>query len=121
MNWQDLLNKLYLKDYEAVFMVGSRVPDENIFRLFHSTSQARENFVDFKNSKVDVLLERHDAASTREERISLARQIQQLIYIEQPYTFLTEPRFTFYAVRPGISRRGDSLPYDVGLQHWKRK
>lgn len=121
MIWQDLLNKLYLKDFEAVFMVGSRVPDENIFRLFHSTSQARENFVDFKNSKVDALLEQHDIASSREERINLARQIQQLIYIEQPYTFLTEPKFTVYAVRRDIARRVDSFPYDIGLQHWARK
>ena len=91
IDWSIMLNKVKTFDYDAVIL-GWRMPvtPPDSYQVWHS-SQAVEggsNHVAFVNEEVDRILETYRTEFDEKKRIELYDRFQQILYEEQPYTFL---------------------------------
>ena len=60
------------------------------FQVYHSSQKSGgSNFVSYDSKRADALLEQIRVTFDDAERQALERQLHQVIYEEQPYTFLT--------------------------------
>jgi peptide/nickel transport system substrate-binding protein len=91
VDWSILLEKVKKFEYDAVILgwaMSVMVPDS--YQLWHS-SQAVENgsnHVFFRNAEVDRILEDYRVEFDAARRKVLYDRFQEIVYAEQPYTFL---------------------------------
>jgi len=85
-------DKINARDFEACVLGWSLSLDPDIYEIWHS-SQIKDgfNFVGYQNPEVDALIEAGRTEYDREKRKEIYRKIQELIYQDQPYTFLYVP------------------------------
>ena len=121
VEWTSFTKLLDDRKFQGVNLAWQRGIDGDAKQIWHSASIANQgsNFVSYKNPEVDKLIDQHRQALDRAKRIELARQIQRLIYEDQPYTFLTEGRYTLYAHQNYVKKAKDTYEYTVGTQFWK--
>jgi peptide/nickel transport system substrate-binding protein len=92
VDWSILIDRAQKFDFDAVILgwvVSNVIPPDN-YQVWHS-SQAVEhgsNHVAFRNAEADSLLERYRVELDPEKRKELYHRFQEIIYEEQPYTFL---------------------------------
>lgn len=117
VDWSILLSQLDRSDIDAVIMGwggGGAVIPPDLYQIWHS-SQAVENgsnYVGFKNAEADDLMERYRVEFDAEERKRLYDRMQEILYEEQPYTFL----YSRAQVSVWDRRFSDADPYPgVGL------
>lgn len=93
LEWASLLERVDSRNFDAVLMGWQMPPDPDPYQVWHS-SQAEKgsNFVGFVNKEADELIERGRVCFNREERIMIYRRFQEIVYNEQPYTFLFAPK-----------------------------
>lgn len=95
VDWSILLEDVKKFDYDAVVLgwaVGIAIPPD-AYQIWHS-SQAVEggsNHVAFKNAEVDKILEEYRVSFDPKRRKKLYDRFQEILYDEQPYTFLFAP------------------------------
>ncbi len=78
--------------YIGAWSVPADSPDE--FQIWHS-SQAEthgSNYVSYKNPTVDSIIEANRTEFDETKRIALMRRFQEILYEDQPYTFLWTPK-----------------------------
>ncbi len=96
LDWSIFLDRVKNKNFDAVTLgwTGSlRFPPDD-YQIWHS-SQAEgngSNFISFVNPEVDRILEEYRQEFDMEKRIALYRRYQEILYEEQPYTFLWKQR-----------------------------
>jgi peptide/nickel transport system substrate-binding protein len=96
LDWSILLERANRSDFDGIiigWMVSNAIPPDN-YQIFHS-SQAVENgsnHVGFRNAEVDALLEQYRVEFDPARRKELYRRFQEIVYEEQPYTFLFSPK-----------------------------
>ncbi|MRR55069.1 MAG: peptide-binding protein [Deltaproteobacteria bacterium] len=80
-------------NFEAVILGWSITPDPDLFDVWHSskTGPKELNFIGFKNSEVDRLIEKGRGTFDVEVRKKCYYRIQEILAEEQPYTFLYVP------------------------------
>jgi peptide/nickel transport system substrate-binding protein len=80
---------LFNKRFDA-WMVGWQIPLPINLRIqwYSDLSTTPVNFSSYNNNKVDSLLDLSDLTNSEKEKNELFRQINKIIYNEQPYTFL---------------------------------
>ncbi len=93
LEWASLLERVDSRNFDAVLMGWQMPPDPDPYQVWHS-SQAEKgsNFVGFVNKEADELIERGRVCFDRDERIRIYRRFQEIVYDEQPYTFLFAPK-----------------------------
>jgi peptide/nickel transport system substrate-binding protein len=81
------------RKFDAVVMGWSLTKDPDCYDIWHSskTKEGEFNFVSFKNSEVDRLLEKARTTFDIKERASAYKRIHAIIADEAPYTFLYSP------------------------------
>jgi peptide/nickel transport system substrate-binding protein len=86
----DFINK---RRFDAVLMGWTIPPDPDAYDVWHSSKTAPEelNFISYKNSEVDVLLEKSRSTFDQKERKKYYDRFQEILAEEQPYTFLYVP------------------------------
>ncbi len=91
-----LKNHVNKGDFDAIVLGWSLGNDYDQFQIWHSsqTNPEQLNVVGYKNREVDKLLESIRQEYNREKIISMAAQMQRIIYQEQPYLFLYVPQGT---------------------------
>jgi peptide/nickel transport system substrate-binding protein len=114
--WQAFINEFIDKRNFQAVILGWTIPiDPDIYNVWHSSS-AREgglNFIGYKNSLVDRLIEEGRATFDQEERAQVYQKIHALLAEEQPYTFLYFP----YSL-PAVHRRFRGIePASAGLMY----
>ncbi|MBX7147770.1 peptide-binding protein [bacterium] len=91
MEWAAFINKIESKDFEATSLGWSSSFESDPYQLWHS-SQAKmdrgSNFVSFENEEADRLIEKARVEFDKQKRNALYYRFQEIIYNEQPYTFL---------------------------------
>ena len=91
IDWSIMLGLVKKFDYDAVILGwGMPLSPPDPYQLWHS-SQAVEggsNHVYFKNDEVDQILEAYRIEFDADKRKLLIDRFQEIIYEEQPYTFL---------------------------------
>ena len=85
------LQRLRKREFDALFTGGGSHPAVplDLYSSWHS-SQVKDggNYSCFENEEADRILERYRRTFDAERRISLYRRLQEILYEEQPYTFL---------------------------------
>jgi len=91
IDWSIMLNKVKTFDYDAVIL-GWRmsVTPPDSYQIWHSSQAVpgASNHVFFKNEDADRILEEYRTEFDEQKRIVLYDRLQQILYEEQPYTFL---------------------------------
>jgi peptide/nickel transport system substrate-binding protein/microcin C transport system substrate-binding protein len=121
LEWTSFTKLLDERNFDAVTLAWTRAVDGDLKQIFHSESIADQgsNFVSYRNPALDALIDEHRRTLDYTKRVELARRMQRMIYNDQPYTFLTEPRYVLYAHQNTIQKQKDVYGYGVGVDYWK--
>ncbi len=94
MEYGAYIERILATDYDAAFVEWKATTKVDLTGLFHSKSMRPKgfNFVSYSNSEVDRRIDEAlgmtDTASARAQW----NRVQQLIYDDQPYTFIAVPK-----------------------------
>jgi len=88
--WSVMLDLLDKKDFDAVTLAWTSGVEIDIFQMFHGSQAITggDNFIGYKNERLDVLIDQARATVDEEQRMELWRQCERILYEDQPYTFL---------------------------------
>ena len=91
-----LRNFINKGEFDAMVLGWALGPDYDQYQIWHSSQANPEqlNVVSYKNPKVDRLLEQIRQEYQRTKIISMAGEMQETIYRQQPYLFLYVPEST---------------------------
>jgi peptide/nickel transport system substrate-binding protein len=95
LEWSVYLDKTKKHEFEATYSAWtSPTTPPDPYQIWHSSQAEGEgsNYISFKNRTNDSLIEAYRNEMDEEKRIKIIKEWQQLIYDEQPYTFLWSPR-----------------------------
>ncbi len=89
-------NRIGNGDFEVAFGRAVFSQNVNVIRsLFHSNSS--QNVVDYRNDRIDTLLDEYDRANHPEIRDKIRKEMAEIIANDVPYTFLYRiPRWAAY-------------------------
>ena len=94
VEWSVLLKEFIQgRRFEAVLLAWSlSLEPDDVYAVFHSsqTAPGQFNFVSYKNSEVDGLLEKGRTLFSVEERVPIYQRVHRLIAEDAPYLFLVE-------------------------------
>lgn len=89
MDWSIMLEKVRKYEYDAVILgwaMSVVVPDA--YQIWHSSQIGGSNHVAFNDPEVDEILEKYRVEFDPAKRKLMYDRFQEIIYDEQPYTFL---------------------------------
>jgi peptide/nickel transport system substrate-binding protein len=92
--WPVMLENLDKKDFEAITLGWTSGIETDIYQMFHG-SQAKtngDNFISYRNSELDKLIDQARATVDEAQRMPLWRQAERILHEDQPYTFLVRPQ-----------------------------
>ncbi|MFN5875634.1 MAG: ABC transporter substrate-binding protein, partial [Ignavibacteria bacterium] len=117
LEWSVFLENMRSRKFEV--SIGAWVNDpipSDPYQIWHSSQVGNKgsNYVGFKNSRADQLLEMNRVEFDEQKRIAYMREFQQIVADEQPYIFLWSPlnpgayntrlqNVKFSYVRPGYN------------------
>ncbi|MFT5086833.1 MAG: peptide/nickel transport system substrate-binding protein [Candidatus Latescibacterota bacterium] len=120
LDWSIFLQRVQNKDFAAMILGwgGAVIFAPDSYQIWHS-SQAEDqgsNAISFINPEADNILETYRREFDMDKRIALYQRFQEIIYDEQPYTFLWKSR-----VARAYSRRFAGVnwyPPGADLSEW---
>jgi len=116
IEWAAFVNDFINKRRFEATILGWTIPmDPDIYDVWHSSKTAPQelNFISYKNSEVDRLLERGRGTFDINERKKCYFRIQEILAEEQPYVFLYVPD-----ALPIISARVRGIePAPLGIEY----
>ncbi len=94
MDWAIFADAVRDKNFDAVRFAWGTALEPDPFQIFHSSQieNKGDNFVSYRNPRVDELSERIRETMDPEKRWEMAREVHRIIHEDQPYCFL----FGFY-------------------------
>lgn len=92
-----LKNFINKGEFDAMVLGWQLGPDYDQYQIWHSSQNNPEqlNVVNFQDARVDQLLTDIRQEYNREKIISMAGEMQEIIYRKQPYLFLYVPESTY--------------------------
>ena len=120
VDWSTLLQLIDEYKFDAVMLGWTREVHSDPTALWHSSAAVRGglNFVHYRNPEVDRLIEAGVKTIPEAERVKIYRRIHELIYDDQPYTFLLEPNRRLYGYQSKLRFVKPWYAYDVGFEYW---
>ena len=91
LDWTIFLDDVRNQKFDAVILAwGMSVNEPDAYQVWHSSQAENKgsNMIRYKNPRVDAILEEYRRTFDADKRIELYRQFQQILNVEQPYTFL---------------------------------
>lgn len=119
--WSVFLDKQSRHDYDACiggWVLTASPPDP--FQIFHS-SQSRDggsNYISYNNPESDRIIEEYRITADEEKRRQLIWDWQQIIYNDQPYTFLWSPAGKYAYSNRFRNARWYAYPYPNKSNEW---
>ena len=88
--WSVLLDMTKKRNFDAIAIGWSSSLETDIYQIFHSDQLADggDNYTSYKNEKLDGLIESARATVDEKVRMKLWQEAENILYEEQPYTFL---------------------------------
>ena len=85
-----MLDQLNNKTFEAITLGWSSGLETDIYQMFHSSQAGTngDNFISYISPKLDKLIDEARSTVNEEKRMALWQEAEQVMYDEQPYTFL---------------------------------
>jgi peptide/nickel transport system substrate-binding protein len=94
IEWAAFVNDFIGKKKFDAAILGWTIPlDPDIYDVWHSSKTRPDelNFISYKNTEVDLLIEKGRSTFAQKERKKCYDRIQEILAEEQPYTFLFVP------------------------------
>lgn len=96
LDWSIFLQRVKSKDFAAMILgwsSGVKFAPDN-YQIWHSSQAEAQgsNAISFIHAEADSLLEAYRREFDMEKRIALYKRFQEIVYEEQPYTFLWKSR-----------------------------
>ncbi|MFC1749183.1 peptide-binding protein [Pseudomonadota bacterium] len=113
--WSVMLDMIKKRNYEAIAIGWSSGLETDIYQIFHSDQliEGGDNFTGYKNEELDQLIEKARATVDEETRMKLWQAAENILYEDQPYTFLIRGKTLAF-----IDERFKNLQItNVGLNH----
>ena len=90
LDWPLMLKALDSKTYDAISLAWSSGFEVDLFQFFHSAQMATggDNFINYANPELDALIDQARAEMDESKRMPLWHQAHEIIWEDQPYTFL---------------------------------
>ncbi|MCH9634228.1 MAG: hypothetical protein S4CHLAM7_09730 [Chlamydiae bacterium] len=99
LDYAGFMEKYQTKDFDALYMAWSLgTPPEDLAQTWSSdeaNKRGSSNLIGFKNEEVDALIHQLKICKNKKERQKSYYRIHEIIYQEQPYTFLYVPKQIF--------------------------
>lgn len=95
LEWSVYLDKIKKHEFDATLGAWQlTVTPPDPYQIWHSSQSQGEgsNYVSFINPEADALLEQYRVEFDEAKRIELLKKWQEIVYEEQPYTFLWSPK-----------------------------
>jgi len=88
--WSVMLDLLDKKDFDAITLGWTSGLETDIYQMFHSNQMKAggDNFINYKNSRLDELIVEARATVDEDKRMPLWQEAEAIMYEDQPYTFL---------------------------------
>lgn len=88
--WPVMLENVHKKDFEAIALGWTSGIETDLYQIFHSSQMMSngDNYVSYKNSELDKLIEAARRNVDEAKRMPLWQQAERILYEDQPYTFL---------------------------------
>lgn len=88
--WAVMLDLIKKKDFDAITLGWTSGIETDIYQMFHSSQTVvdGDNFINYKNEKLDKLIEQARATVDDSKRMPLWQECERIMVEDQPYTFL---------------------------------
>ncbi|MBN8555385.1 MAG: hypothetical protein J0L93_08075 [Deltaproteobacteria bacterium] len=91
LEWTAFMTQVRLKKFDAFMMSWGALQDLDPYRYWHSSqTEDGNNFIGYKNARVDFLLLEARQTLDAKKRMSYYREISRILADEAPYLFLFE-------------------------------
>lgn len=118
VEWNAYLDDIDNRKFDAFILGWTATPYPNPKQIWHSDSEKNQgsNIVGYSNSKVDSLIEKANVEFDPRKRNEMLKEINRLIYNDQPYMFLSEPRSMLAGFNSKVKSPSGAwaMQYDVG-------
>ena len=118
LEFQTLLEKINKRDFQSVMLGWQSGIESDPYQLWHTSQRDKgHNFTGFGNAETDGIIEKARVTFDPTERNALYHRFHEIVYNEQPYTFL----YASYALI-AVNRRFTNVNvYPIGLDmlEWK--
>ncbi len=118
LEWQTFRHRVIAKhQFEAIVLSRAYLWDPDIYDLWHSSKAGEDawNFLSYRNSALDALLEKGRRTVSGEERGAIYRKVHEMLAEEQPCIFLYNADLLFithWRMR-GVSPSPAGMFYDI--------
>lgn len=88
-DWAVYIDRMFRQEFDAGAFLFYNDPDPDLYGLFHSSQigPGMQNYGAFRNERMDRLVEQVRRTLDDDRRNGLQREIQELLYQEQPMSF----------------------------------
>jgi peptide/nickel transport system substrate-binding protein len=88
--WSVMLDLLKKHDFDAMTLGWTSGLETDLYQIFHSSQigDGGNNYVSYKNPRLDKLIEEARGSVDEEKRMPLWQAAEKALYQDQPYTFL---------------------------------
>ncbi len=123
VDWAALLKLIDDLRFDAVMLGWSRSAWPDPTALWHSKSAVAGglNLVRYKNPEVDNLIAKGVKSIPDKQRVVLFRRIHEILFRDQPYTFLLESGHQLTAYRNRYHQVKPWFHYSLGSDYWWEK
>jgi peptide/nickel transport system substrate-binding protein len=112
LEFQTLVTKVHDREFQAYMMGWGAPVESDPYQIWHTSQKDKgDNYVGFGNAETDALIEKARLTFDVAARNKLYQRFHQIVYAEQPYTFL----YTSYNLM-AINKRIENVHvYPLGL------
>lgn len=116
MEWNAYLTDIDNRNFEAIIMGWTSTPYPNPRQIWHSASEKDQgsNFIGYSNPKVDELIGKANLETDLNKRAKIMQEINRILYDEQPYCWLVEPRAVMIGLNSKLKSSVWAMEYDSG-------
>lgn len=121
LEWNSFLKILDEGTFDTLAMSwGSSDPEWDPKQIWHSDSAivGGSNFVHYKNSEVDKLIDSGREMMDKKKRIAAFQKVYEIIANDVPYIFMFNRKFDFYVHTSRMNSPADTFNYNVGIRTW---
>jgi microcin C transport system substrate-binding protein len=125
IDMKSLLKAIAADKFEAVSLGWGRGQvDIDPKQIWHSESvkSGGSNFIGYKNTKVDQLIEKGRYTINKAQRVKIYQEVYKLIAQDVPYLFMFHDFKEFYLINSRIGGPSKTFAYDIGWEYfWSKK
>ncbi len=99
--WSVMIDLLDSRNFDAITLGWSSGVETDVYQMFHSSQidGGGDNFVQFSNAELDILIDQARAEVNEQNRMPLWHKVERILHDEQPYTFLMRKKSLMFIDR----------------------